>query len=379
MQSFRLAIVRQHYRPDGGAERIIQRMLDGFGRSLDVSIVTQGWQVPADSGLQVIPVRKRGWSRSSRFRHFVTDVQAVLLQQRFDLVQSHERVPGCQVYRAGDGVHAEWLRIRAEYQLGTLGRWWQGVDPFHRAVLAAEADMFAHSALQKVVCISERGRQDILRHYPMVDPGKLVLVYNGIDLEKHMPSPLDVQARVKVAWGYAAVTPVAMFVGSGFERKGLAVLLQALAQTTDWHLVVVGKDKYQRNFERAAQQLGIASRVRFVGMQTNMNECYALADLLVHPAWYEPFGNVVLEAMAHGRGVLVSSQCGSGELVRDGQNGYVFHAGDAQQLASLLESCKDRTVLETLGADARRTAEQYPIARMVGTLVDTYRSLLAGI
>ena len=164
MQSFRLAIVRQHYRPDGGAERIIQRMLDGFGRSLDVSIVTQGWQVPANSGLQVIPVRKRGWSRSSRFRYFVTDVQAVLLQQRFDLVQSHERVPGCQVYRAGDGVHAEWLRIRAEYQLGALGRWWQGVDPFHRAVLAAERGVFAHPNLRAVICNAEMVRPEILQH-----------------------------------------------------------------------------------------------------------------------------------------------------------------------------------------------------------------------
>lgn len=373
----KLAIIRRHYRPDGGAERIIQRILQGLQRStqLDVSLITQQWDLMPDSGFQVILCPKKGISRHAGFRHFVSDVQKKLEQSSFHLVQSHERVPGCQVYRAGDGVHAEWLRIRKEY-LGYWARWWQSRDSFHRAVLEAEQQVFTHGDLQKVICIAEQGKQNILTHYPEVDVGKLEVVYNGVDLQRFSPVGAEVKQDLRLQLTLPSTARIALFAGSGFERKGLKVALSALAKLNDWHFVIVGKDRKLAIYTKYAEQLGMGGRVHFVGVQKDMPSWYRAADVLIHPAWYEPFGNVVLEAMASGIPVIVSNYCGASELVDDGVNGFVVGVGDDEQLVEKLQTLHDPEYLALLGAKAREVAACYPIERMIKQLVEIYHSLL---
>jgi UDP-glucose:(heptosyl)LPS alpha-1,3-glucosyltransferase len=376
----KLAIIRQSYRPDGGAEKIIVRLIDGLRcySDLHVSIIAKGWkEVLISEKFSIIPIQFKGWFRHGRVKNFIFSVRKVLQEKKFDLIQSHERVPGCQIYRAGDGVHAEWLNIKAARE-NIWSRLLISFSPFHRLMLQLEYDLFHHPNLKKVICISQHGKRDILRHYPSINSDKLVCIYNGIDLYKYSPVPESAKLEVRSRLAIHPKKPVAIFVGSGFVRKGLGDLLEALSLTTEWELLVVGKDKRQKSFMKKAQKLGIANRIHFLGVQTHMQDLYATADLLVHPAWYEPFGNVVLEAMAMGRGVLVSSDCGASELVNEGINGHVFASGNVKQLASLLDTCKDRVCLESMGNHARVTAEQYPISRMVDELVSVYQLLLAG-
>jgi UDP-glucose:(heptosyl)LPS alpha-1,3-glucosyltransferase len=375
MQGFRLAIVRQHYRPDGGAERIIQRMLAAFGRTLDVSLITQGWQDGSVNDLNAITVPKHGWSRASRFRHFVSDVQGVLQKQAFDLVQSHERIPGVQLYRAGDGVHAEWLRIRRQYQLGWLGQRWQVLDPFHRAVLQAEQGMFTHPALKAVICNSAMVRGEIIRHYPQVDANKLHIVRNGVDLEAFSPPDRNSREQARQTLGLSGQCRVALFVGSGFDRKGLGNALQALRGLPEWSLLVVGRDKHQMRYEAQCQQWNMAGRVHFCGVVDDVRPFYRAADVMLHPAWYDPAPNAVLEAMAMGLPVLTSTSCGNQELVGVGENGFVVPAHDWQQLQQHLQqtNAKART---HMGEAARQTAENYPVSRMTDELFNLYRKLL---
>lgn len=374
----KLAIIRQSYRPDGGAEKIISRLLDGLRRRADVqvSIITQKWQknILSDN-VSILQVARKGWFRSSRFKYFINGVNRVLHTTHFDLVQSHERVPGCQIYRAGDGVHAEWLRIKISRE-GILGRLFSFFSLFHRVMLRAESKLFHHPNLEVVICISQRGKRDVLHHYPTIDPSKITCIYNGIDIDNYHPQFNVINDPVRVKLDFSPDTPVAIFVGSGFTRKGLDDLLEALVFAVDWQLLVIGKDKKQNRFIEKSRKLGVNNRVHFLGVQTQVQDFYSAADLLIHPAWYEPFGNVVLEAMAMGRGVLVSSNCGASELVEEGINGYVFDTGDSKQLANLLDKCKDRTLLKSLGSNARRTAEQYPISRMVDELLAVYQTLL---
>lgn len=375
MQSFRLAIVRQHYRPDGGAERIIQRMLAAFGRTLDASMITQRWQDHVADGLNVITVPRRGWSRAGRFRHFVADVQAVLQQQSFDLVQSHERVPGVQLYRAGDGVHAEWLRIRREYLLGGWGRHWQAIDPFHRTVLQAEQAMFTHPALQAVICNADMVREEIIRHYPQVDASKLHIIRNGVDLEAFSPPDQATRLQARQALGLVGAGQVGLFVGSGFDRKGLGNALQALRGLPDWSLLVVGRDKHQARYTAQCQQWGMAGRVHFYGVVDDVRPFYCAADVMLHPAWYDPAPNAVLEAMAMGLPVITSTTCGNQALIDAGSNGVVVPADDWQQLQQHLQDTA-ATAWQPMGEAARKTAENYPVSRMTEELFNLYRKLL---
>ncbi|MCP5142751.1 MAG: glycosyltransferase family 4 protein [Gammaproteobacteria bacterium] len=373
----RIAIIRRHYRPDGGAERSLKRTLEALRdeADLDISLITQVWRDGPEPGFRLIEVGKPGWTRAGKHKRFVRAVQAVMQRERFDLVQSNERVPGCQIFRAGDGVHRQWLALRAR-QGDALARWSWRVSGFHREVLAAEKALFAHPDLRRVICISDMVRNDVLEHYPQTDPGLLKVIYNGIDLDRFAPSsrpPADRYTEL----GLDPAAPTALFVGSGFARKGLAALLEALVEAAGgWQLIVVGRDKHLPAYRRQAARLGLARRVHFAGVQTHVQPWYALADVVVHPAEYEPFGNVILEAMASGRGVIASTRCGGAELIESGVNGVRVPPGDVAAIAAALSSCADRARLSAFGLAARRTAESFPLSRLRDEMLGLYREVL---
>ena len=106
MSKFRLALVRQKYRPDGGAERFVSRALEALDSSnLELNVITREWQGPVKPEWNIRICNPRKWGRISRERGFADAARRLWQAENFDLVQSHERIPGCDLYRAGDGVH----------------------------------------------------------------------------------------------------------------------------------------------------------------------------------------------------------------------------------------------------------------------------------
>ncbi len=383
-----IAIVRRSYRPDGGAEKIIQRIIAALQQHYPakISLISQSWQSDdnQESQHQLLQLKKRVCVLRARcVRLFVSDIQATLAQHHFDLIQSHERVAGCQLYRAGDGVHAKWLAIRKAHASNFKARL-LAYSSFQKAMCQAEQDMFLHPALKRVICVSKRVKQEIIHHYPRIDADKLTVIYNGIDLQKYKPISAIQKQNLRDKYHYKQQDKIIVFVGSGFERKGLTELLKGLALSPEWQLIVIGKDKKQAQFETLCQHLGIAERVHFMGVQTAMYDWYGLADLLVHPAWYEPFGNVILEAMASGLGVICTEQCGIAELMTPENEGYILkqdhtqpdHNALEEQIAAYLKQCSHPKQLFELGQAARKTAESLPISGMIKQFIALYQDLL---
>ena len=374
----KLVIIRGSYRPDGGAERIIARILEGLHAyyKMDVSLITKKWASQEKAGFKVLLCKKRGWFRHTKLKYFNADVRGLLKQHNFDLVQSHERIPGCQIYRAGDGVHKEWLRIRKQ-----KASWFQKIiwdySLYHNAILQAEKALFHHPDLKKVVCNAPQIKRDILKHYPDVPEDKLDVIYNGINLKTFPFVSKEEQAQLRKSLGLNEEANYALYVGSGFQRKGLETILRALPLAPNWNLIVVGKDKQTRKYKKICEQLGIQNRVTFAGLQTQVQDYYGVCNLLVHPAFYDPAPNVVLEAMASGRAVIVSKNCGNYELIDQGKNGFVCEADNAEQLATLLNDNESREQLTKLGIHARKTVEAYPTSAMVEAYVHLYQSVLA--
>jgi UDP-glucose:(heptosyl)LPS alpha-1,3-glucosyltransferase len=109
-----------------------------------------------------------------------------------------------------------------------------------------------------------------------------------------------------------------LFVANDYQRKGLTTVLQALQSLPhEVQLAVVGQNRQQARFEALAINLGVASRVHFLGPRQDVELLMSAADVLVHPTTEDSFGMVVLEAMAQGLPVVVSAapHCGlSAEL-----------------------------------------------------------------
>jgi UDP-glucose:(heptosyl)LPS alpha-1,3-glucosyltransferase len=167
-----------------------------------------------------------------------------------------------------------------------------------------------------------------------------------------------------------------VFVGGGFERKGLFRLIEAFARSgrQDAHLLVVGRDKGQARAQRLAASRGVAARVHFAGAQLDVQPWYAAADSFVLPTLYDPFPNAALEAMACGLPVIVTFQSGTAELISEGVNGMVCDALDEASLADLLARLDPARARE-MGAHARETAAQFGLEAMAQKLVALYRDL----
>jgi UDP-glucose:(heptosyl)LPS alpha-1,3-glucosyltransferase len=136
---------------------------------------------------------------------------------------------------------------------------------------------------------------------------------------------------------------VILFVGSGFERKGIPILLQALAamKHRDALLLIVGRDRKERAMRTLAGRLGIEGRVRFLGAQEDVRPYYGAADCLALPTLYDPMPNAALEALACGLPVATSTDCGAAELIQPGFSGYAGDALDAGTLATHLDMLLD--------------------------------------
>jgi UDP-glucose:(heptosyl)LPS alpha-1,3-glucosyltransferase len=384
-RTLNIALVRASYNPFGGAEKFVVSAVDALADTgAKLTIITRSWPAaqgrPEDSRNTSISkhiINPKYFTSVGRERGFAAAVSQYIATANYDLVQSHERIIGCDVYRAGDGVHAQWLRHRVAAQTA-LARAAVKLNPLHRYLLSTERAMFESPKLQRVICNSEMVRQEILANFK-IPAEKLTLIYSGVDTQKFNPSLRDqYRNSMRQTLQIAEDARVCLFVGSGFMRKGVGALLQALQKLPNhFYAVVVGEDKHRSRYQALAQQLSLANRVRFVGGITDVRPYYGAADLLVLPTLYDPFPNVCLEAMASGLPVITSTTSGAAELIESARNGYVCNALDFSMLAQQIEACAQNLAhAQQMGGAARQTVAPFTLEAMAQQYVALYKSLL---
>lgn len=370
----KLAIVRQKYTPFGGAERFVERALSALiGRGLDVTIITRQWRGEKQEDRRIRLCNPFHLGRLWRDAGFSRSVRQIVASGAFDLVQSHERIPGCHIYRAGDGVHATWLELRARTQsrLAALFTRWH---PWHRYILRAESRMFHHPDLRAVICNSWMVKDDIVKRFG-VAPEKLHVIHNGVDLAYFHPGlRVEHRDRIRDELDIPAHAKVVLFVGSGFERKGLSPLLKALAGLEDVHLLVVGKDRASARAKALAASLGLSARIHFLGARTDVRPFYGAADVFALPTLYDPFPNAVLEALACGLPVLTTPGSGAAELVNNHCARVVDALDSDSQSRALTELLAIPLDISALAA--RQRAETCGTEDMVKQLLALYSGLV---
>ncbi len=371
----RIAIIRQRYNAAGGAEQFVSRAIQALGHEgVDVTLITRGWDAQLEAGNRIV-LDPFFIGRTWRDWSFARAVRTHLGRARYDLVQSHERMEHCDIYRAGDGVHREWLLQRARVS-GSLRRASLWANPHHRYLLARERAIFGRAGVGTIVCISRMVRDEIVHHYG-TPPDRLHVVYLGVDLERYHPAARRrLRSAQRAALALTEEDLALVYVGSGYERKGVATLLEALARAPGCHLIVVGGDKHEARYRARAAGLGIAGRVHFAGVQADARAFYAAGDVFAMPSLYEPFGNANMEALAMGLPVLTSTKSGVAELLEEGVTGYVRDALDAEGFARAIDALRDRARRERMGAAARSLAEGHSLQAMSRRLLALYERLM---
>lgn len=222
---------------------------------------------------------------------------------------------------------------------------------------------------QRIILVSDYDRRIAISSSVGV-PEKLHVIHNG------MPDvPREQRARPERE-------PVrVIMIGRFAEQKDHATLFRALARLEDraWSLDLVGDGPRQGSMRELASELGIAERVSFLGMRTDVAQLLARAQLYVLISRWEGLPRSIIEAMRAGLPVLASDVGGIAELVEDGATGCLVPRGDADaleaRLRGLLASSEQRLLLGKQGR--RRYETEFTFERMFERTVDSYREVLA--
>jgi len=127
--------------------------------------------------------------------------------------------------------------------------------------------------------------------------------------------------------------PLLLALGRLHPNKGFDVLLNALAQIPQARLWLAGDGDLKSALQNQAAQLGLLDRIDFLGWRTDITALHAAADIFLCPSRHEPLGNVILEAMAAGKGIVSTANQGALQLLQDGHNALITPIDDAAALA----------------------------------------------
>jgi glycosyltransferase involved in cell wall biosynthesis len=238
----------------------------------------------------------------------------------------------------------------------------------------------------RVVATDEATRAEVPR-YLGVEPGRVVVLPNGVDLDEIAAlTPREARAVAEAALpALRGADPVLLSVGRLESYKGFDDAAAALASLhaqgrlgQAWAWVIVGEGPGSARLRRGLSP-AMAPHVHFAGRVEDglLHALYARADLFVHPTHYEGSSLVTLEAMAHGRAVVATRAGGIPDKVTDGVTGLLVEPADRAGLAAALGAlAQDRPRREAMGtAGKRRVREAFAWPVLIDRTLALYEDL----
>jgi glycosyltransferase involved in cell wall biosynthesis len=203
--------------------------------------------------------------------------------------------------------------------------------------------------------------------------GKASVMPNGVDLLE-----FDQKARFEHPRRYV------LCIGNLVPKKGQDILIRAFELLRRGHadvdLLLAGDGRERGRCERLAAELGLGKAVRFLGAvcRDRIPELLAGTEMLVLPSRQEPFGIVLLEAMAAGKPIVATVVGGVPELVRDGKNGLLVNPEDPQALSeAICVLLEDTHLAERLGGEGRDLAQDYRWDAVAQRYIAIYEEAIA--
>lgn len=370
----RIAIIRKKYTFHGGAEAFSQNLVLRLAQEgHEIHIYASKWEGGAPE--KVFFHKVKGFPLTS----FLRDLTFIFFSYRMvardreslDIIQTHDKTLYQDIYLAGDGCHIEWLRQRFR-RTSLLKRISTALNPYHWLILIVERLIFRGHRFKKIIAISDMVKQDIITNYG-VDEGDIRVIYHGIDTKKFSPDNRALyRADVRKEYNIGNDEFTILFVGSGFERKGLKYLIEAVdLLPSKATILVVGKGS--SSYSRFSKK----QRVIFCGPQKDTFRFYAAADAFALPAMYEPFGLVYLEALASGLPVITTKNSGAAEIIAEGVQGYVVdQPEDISEIARKIGLLAEKDRLEKMGRNARELAEKFTFERYTDEIMRFYAEMM---
>ncbi|HEV8644080.1 MAG TPA: glycosyltransferase family 4 protein [Burkholderiales bacterium] len=373
-KKFKIAVVVPKYGLVGGGERFVSEITRRLARNneFEIHVFANQWYAETDA----ITFHKVPNVRFPRFLRplcFAVFAQWMIDRADFDLVHSHDRIFRADVFSLHSVPHRGWVRdVRKKRP-----------SLFDRAIITIEHRMIAAGESSWFLPVSSVAKNAFCREYTTL-PGQWQIAHPGVDVLRFAtPDRAACRAEIRARHGIGLTDFLVLFVGMNFEVKGLDSIIAAVAKArrarpeANIRLLVVGRGN-EGKFARIAQSFGIAEAVTFAGKQVDgIERYYRAADIFIMLSAFDTFGLVVLEAMAAGLPVIVSTNVGAKDLVDEGVNGFVLaNEHDADCAADRIAQLLDAGGREAMGAAATRTATDHDWERLAKTISRIYESKL---
>ena len=374
----KIAIIRQKFVLYGGAEQFVQGYIHQLAEiGHDIHIFANQWSPSNHPNIHFHHVPSFKINAFIRTLSFAWFAARAVSKDSFDIIQSHEKTWKQNVYRVGDGCHKEWLEQRKRL-IPKLKSFFLSYNPFHQLILKLEKNLFESGRCKKFIAISQMVKTNILKHYHCPQEN-ISVVYNGVDLTRFHPDNRGkYRAIIRGELGIPESSTLILFVGSGFERKGLKALLGATQHfcSEDWRLLIVGKGKWSKYLEFVPANL--RSNILYKEPIPDIEKYYSAADIFVLPSIYEPFGNANLESLASAVPVITTRHCGSADIIQHGQDGLIVETPESsQEIADNINLLFDPVLRNYMGQNGRTLAENFSVKKNTFEMLKTYQEIIA--
>jgi len=340
----KLAFVLFKYFPYGGLQRdMLQIARECQARGHELHIFTLNWEGARPQGMQIHELQVKRWSNHRRYHAFCEKLPVLYRKHGIDRVVGFNKMPGLDFYYAADPCLKD--KLMRERSLLTRRL------PRYRHFLRYEKAVFGKESKTRILLISPRQHHIYQKHYRTPD-SRLYMLPPGIDRSRMAGADAqELRHSLRQEFGLADDEKLILCIGSGFRTKGLDRSLKALAALparlrNKTRLIAIGSDNGDP-FVRLASRLGVGERFLVLHGRDDIPRFLQGGDLLLHPAYNENSGMVILEAIIAGLPPLVTSVCGYAYYAREANAGKVLPEPFEQQqlntmLAEMLESPQAR-------------------------------------
>ena len=365
----RFAFCLFKYFPYGGLQRDFLRIAaECTSRGHDVHAFVSEWRGKQPPGIKVTVLKTWGWIfNHAQNKHFHHQLQHELHRARFDCVVGFDRMPNLDIYYGADFCYIG----RAVPRYGP----WYRIAPRPHLFYTFEKAVFGRNSKTLILSLSEREKSVYQQHY-FTEEDRFRLLPPTLDSDR-MPAPNRAMERDSMRAKLSTMPGdhLLLFIGSGFKVKGLDRAIKALANLPETlrsktRLAIVGEGDNRGRYARHARRLGVLNQISFLGGRGDIPQLLSAGDLLVHPAYDENTGTVLLEAITAGLPVLATDVCGYAAHIKKANAGRVLASPFEQSLL-------DQTLEQMLTSPEREKWAQNGLAygrpelyRMPETAVD---------
>lgn len=361
------------YFPYGGLQRDFMRIAQTVAaRGHHVRVYAQSWDGDCPDAFELIRVPVTSRTNHGRNAKYYTWVQSHLREHPADRVVGFNKMPGLDVYYAADVCYAE----KVSQEKGFFYR----LTPRYRHYAAFERATFEQGKSTQLLMLTDKQIADFQKHY-QTEAERFHILPPGIYPDRKYSAQIpNARALYRQKHGITDQQILLLQVGSDFTRKGvdrsieaLASLPTALRQNT--LLYIVGQDKPGK-FAALAERRGVRANVHFFSGRNDVAELMAAADILLHPAYQEAAGIVLLEAITAGLPVVTTAICGYAHYIADANAGVTLEGPWKQE--ALNEILRKGVTQPSLREAWAENARHYADTQDLYTLPEKAADLIIG-